>query len=362
MGSLVSTVLIAVTSFARAVNRRVWLGRVLQGLAVVLVLWAALLVVLRVMGLYLAPTWWWLLAALPASVWATWRLRGEALTPSGAAVHLDRRLQLDGLLLTVAAGGSGLGERAAKRVTAALPRRRAVVPLVRWRRVLPPPLLAGTLLLLVAMMPMPEPVVPPQSMPAVELAVDKLEEEFERLAREELLEEEAQELEEKFAALRQQLDQGEIPEWSELDRLDARLDRQSLLQQLRREEVARAAAAMQAPSQSPAAQAQAIAQASQALLASGILEEVRAQLNQEQQEALDALLADQGAVDSVVAGLSDEALAQLAEAMGEALGEVGEVGEAVGRLDPAARQQLADLLAGRPEVGHVHGPECAGGG
>ena len=41
MGSLVSTVPIAVTSFARAVNRRVWVGRLLQALAVVLLAWAA---------------------------------------------------------------------------------------------------------------------------------------------------------------------------------------------------------------------------------------------------------------------------------------------------------------------------------
>jgi len=265
-------------------------------------------------------------------------------------------------LLTVAAGGSGLGERAAGRVAASLSRRRAVLPALRWRRVLPPPLLAGVILLLVAMIPVPEPVVQPQSMPAAQLAVDKLEEEFERLAQDELPEEEQGELEQKFAELRQQLDQGEIPEWSELDRLDARLDRQSLLQQLRREEIARAAAAMQAASQDAASQAQAVAAASQALLAEGMFEAVRAQLTEEQQEALDELLASDGVADAGMAGLDAEALAQLAEAMGEALGEVGEAGQAAGTLDAAARQQLADLLASRPEEGHVHGPECAGGG
>ncbi|MEC7584612.1 MAG: hypothetical protein VYE77_09855 [Planctomycetota bacterium] len=357
-----STVPIAITSFACAVNRRVWVGRLLQALAVVLLAWAASLVVLRIFGVYLAPSWWWLLAALPAPVWASWRLRREALTPAGAAVHLDRRLHLDGLLLTLAAGGSGLGERASRRVAAALPRRSAVLPVLRWRRVLPPPLLAGALLALVAMIPGPEPVVQPQSMPAVQLAVEKLEEEFERLAQEELPEEEQEELEQKFAELRQQLDEGEIPEWSELDRLDARLDRQSLLQQLRLEEVARAAAAMQAAGQDAETRAQAVAAASRALLAEGMLEEVRAQLTEGQQEALDALLADDGALAAAMAGLDAEALAELAEAMGDALGEIGEAGEGGRALDAAARQQLADLLASRPQVGHIHGPDCAGGG
>jgi len=362
MGSLMSSVAVAVRRFARASNRRVWCGRLLQGLALAAALLAALALVARVLGCYLAPSCWWSLAALPALGWACWRLRREALTAALAAVHLDRRLQLDGLLLTVAAGRGGLGPAFAGRVAAALPHGRAVLPALRWRAVLPGPLLAGAVLSLIAMMPPPPPPSVIAPMPAVQLAVERLGEQLDRLERGHLPDDTEDELEQKLEQLYRQLEEGVVPEWSELDRLDARLERESLLQQLGREELARAAAALQMPGLDPTSSAQAIAAAAQALASAGLLQEVGRALDDEQQQALAAAMDGSGSFDAAALGLDPAALAALAEAMARYAGQMGASGGAAGVLDPAARQRLAELLAQRPVAGHVHGPECAGGG
>ena len=93
-----------------------------------------------------------------------------------------------------------------------------------------------------------------------------------------------------------------------------------------------------------------------------MLQEVGRALDDEQQQALAAAMDGSGSFDAAALGLDPAALAALAEAMARYAGQMGASGGAAGVLDPAARQRLAELLAQRPVAGHVHGPECAGGG
>ncbi len=89
--------------FARAANRRAWLGHGLRGPAAVAALLAVVVLLVRVFGGWLPPSLTWLWAVVPAAVWASFCMRHQTMRASAAAVHLDRRLGLDGLLLAVAA-------------------------------------------------------------------------------------------------------------------------------------------------------------------------------------------------------------------------------------------------------------------
>jgi len=297
---------------------------------------AAALLIVRAFGGYVAPSWWWLLLLAPALAGALLRARREWLPADAAAAHLDRRLGLDGLLLT-AYDGKALGAALQARLRDGLSAAGRAAPVLRWRRVLPPALGGGAVLAAVALLPAPAEPPSLAPTPAMQLAVDRLREKLQQLQRGRLPdaardEPEQRELQQRIAELEHRVEQGQVPGWSELDRLDARLDRESLLEQLRAEAAQRAAAAgtasqsssQTAASQSKAQLAAAVAQAAQALAAAGKLGALPESLRQQ----LEKLRAADGAFDPAQLAADAQALQQLAQALAQAGGQGGAAFEA----------------------------------
>jgi hypothetical protein len=337
----------AVQRFARAVNGRTLGGRALQAVAVTAALAAAALLIVRAFGDPVAPSWWWLALLAPALAAALLRARREWLPADAAAAHLDRRLGLEGLLLAAYDGGALGGEMQA-RLRAGLSSAQRASPALRWRRVLPQALGGGALLAAVALLPAPAAPQPLAPTPAMQLAVDRLQEKLQQLQRGHLPDEVRDELQQRIAELDRRVEQGQVPGWSELDRLDERLDRESLLERLRAEEAQRAAAAAavaaasqsgttQSEARSTAQLAAAVAQAAQALDIAGKLgalpEALRKQLGQ--------LRSASGAFDPGQFAADAKALQELAAA----LAQCGEQAAAGDLAAAAATGDLKQVLA-----------------
>jgi hypothetical protein len=346
---------IAVHRFARRTAVGSFLGGSLRGVAVVAALAAGVLLLVRALGGGLMPSLWWALLPLPALGYGLVQLRAQRLTPAEAAAHLDQRLSLHGLLVAA----TELGELepswqgALQRGLADQERMR---PRPVWSRLLPWPLASSALFGLVCLLPPPAaPAARLPSAPAVEQQLQELQRQFAELQQAPLPEPVQQELQQKLQELEHKIDAGEVPQWRDLDQLQARLDREKLLQQAQALDAAQAAGQLgQAGAAAPSAEG--LAQKLDALAKAGLLDKLPPELLAK----LAGMKSPSGGFDPAALGQDPAGLQALADALAQAAGDL-----ALG-FDPSALdgKELADLqamLQRFPKPEHVHGPECEGG-
>ena len=287
---------------------------------------------------------------MPVLVWGAIRARARAMDPIAAAAHLDRRLGLDGLLLC-AGEQQQLDGRFRARLEHKLAGLPAVMPQLRWGRLLPLPLLALGLAALTALLPPPPEPVRPRQLPAFAAEVGRLDAELRDLFdRGNVPEEIEQELERKLDDLRSQVEAGQMPEWRDFDELDQRITREQLMQ-LANEGNGRAAGADDGGAAAGRSLESLAALAGQ-LARLGLLDELSPQLKaalQSVRQADGSFALDQLSFDAAE-------VQALAEAFGDALGDfdlaqLGLDGEALEDL----RQLIEGLGAGVPGGGQIGG-------
>ena len=154
----------AIASFRRRLTALGFVMGALRATLVIAVLAAAALVGARLFDGYLPMNWWWAALVVPVVAFGWYRASRERPDLPTAAAHLDRRLELGGLLLSAhqVAGGVGAGAERAEldpawrahlqHAMAGLP---AALPRLRWGRLLPGPVLAAAVFTLTAMLPPP---------------------------------------------------------------------------------------------------------------------------------------------------------------------------------------------------------------
>jgi len=355
----------AIVCFRRRVAIGAFVGGMLQAICWLGLGWAATLLAVRVCGGYLPPAAWWSAWALPVLACGWWRLRAERMPAAVVAAHLDRRLGLDGLLLSAsevgasevgATEGPTLDATWTARLHQGLAHLPQVLPRLRWRQLLPLPFLALVLASGVAMLPAPYP-------PPAEVPVPALRAELETLAatmrdlfeRGQVPDEVKQELQQKLAELQRKVEAGEVPEWRDLDQFDQRLEREQLLQAVREPGAkpggaGEAAATERTEAPTPGQ----LAAAAKALVDSGLLDRLPGELRSTLQKARN----DDGSFDPSLLPQDPKALAKLAEAMAGAAGKLGE-GQLGAGLDPG---QLADLQEVLKQFGHGAAQQPGAGG
>lgn len=324
----------AATAFARRATFGVFCSELLRALAVLALTVTGVQLAVRFDGGHVPPRWWWSCALVPAVGFAWWGAARRRLSLAEAALHVDRRLGLHGLLLA-AVDGAVLEPAWRARIAAALPGLRAVLPRVSWARVLPWPTFALLLATVVAALPPPEPPAPPPARTAISAEIERAAEKLrDLLARGQVPEETKHDLEAKVKELQQRIADGEVPEWRDVDQLQQRLDREQLLQ-------AAAEPARDPRGAEPAAAAdvspQQVAAAANALSAAGLLDSLPPDLR----SMLDAAKGERG-VEAGGLPQDADALRRLAEAMAKAAGGEASLGDLAQKLGAG---QLADLKA-----------------
>jgi hypothetical protein len=339
----------ALARWRRRVRGALLLGGFTDGLAATALVGAAAILVLRLFGVEAPPhPAWGLALAVPAGT-AVLRLVRRDPTVAEAALHLDRRLGLEGLLLVgldrdVSAWRARLDEALA-RVGEALPRvrfgraaARAAIPLAA---------LGGVLLL-----PPPEAAAAGQQ-PALVRAIDDLERRFRAIAENEgLREEDRRETEERIRSIEERLDDGKAVSWADVDAAAERLDREA---RLRSADLAKTKAAADAFARVEHADAGA-ARAEWAALAEaaadlGLLDDLPA-------GAAEKAAALAAGTSSPGAALDAAALEALAKALSETAGSRLSALEALGVVDAAALAALERLLANDPRLGRCEEGGC----
>lgn len=212
-----------VTALRRRVALGLFLGGFADGTFVLAIGLATLVLVGRVFGVVLAPSTLWLALFVVPALLGVWRVRTRGVTPSEAALHLDRRLSLAALLSTSAeTDASAWSDRVSVRIRDA----GSVLPRVRTGRLAARTLVPLAALLGVWCLPDPEvaPPIPPN--PLFREALARLEQKIDLLERERVLEPEAvQEHRDRADALERKAEQGDATPWSDLDALAEKLTR-----------------------------------------------------------------------------------------------------------------------------------------
>ncbi len=143
-----ATSVVAPVAFARKAAFGAFVAGACRATFVVGMVAASALLALRLAGSPPEPDWLWTLAVVPVVVAGLAAMRRARLSRAAAACHLDRRLQLDGLLLASHELGSG-GEWAPQ-LEARMRDWRRALPTVPWATLLPRPVLALAIAALLA--------------------------------------------------------------------------------------------------------------------------------------------------------------------------------------------------------------------
>ena len=339
--------------FARRVRLGRFLGASAQALAALAVAAAAALVVLRLIGgAWLPEPAWFALLLVPAFLWGLRAAMHTGFGRSLSAAHLDRRLGMEGLLISaLERDPEGYRGRIFERLGAA----HAALPHVRPRPLLTRVLVAAAVVGLLFVLPAPE----IERARASPLAAEALEEFEARLEeREDLDEEVRQEISKRISEMQDRLGSEGDVSWTDLDKLERKLENERALQ------VARLAKAMQdleafARGEDPEAQGgeaaarERMQQLLEAAGQAGLLDELPASLRERLGLGEDRQ-GDGGAGDGTPGSeLDEEALKQLAAALADSAGEAlegldaGELLEdfELGDLELA---ELAELVEGEP--------------
>ncbi|MFY9341539.1 MAG: hypothetical protein WAT39_03555, partial [Planctomycetota bacterium] len=131
----------AVAAFVRRTTVAAFVDGVCRAAFVVAVGAAVVFLALRLAGNRIEPELWWLGALVPVLAFAAWRARSVQIAPALAASHLDRRLGLNGLLLSGWETG-GLEREWQAKLAAGMGEWRGQLPVFAWRASLGQPALA----------------------------------------------------------------------------------------------------------------------------------------------------------------------------------------------------------------------------
>ena len=214
----------ALRRWRRRVRLGVVVGAAAEGLGAAALLAAAAVLVARTFGAAAEPSAWWAAGLAVPIAWAAWRLRAARPALDDAALHLDRRVGLEGLLLSALEGEAGAWREALsprlRRVGSALPRVRTGRAALR----------AGVpLAVLACLLCLPPPAPETRGTdPALARALERFERRFEELSKHEGLREEARkDVEERVKALEARREKGDAVSWADVDALEEKTDREA---------------------------------------------------------------------------------------------------------------------------------------
>ena len=339
--------------FLGRVRRARFLGGLCEALLVIGLGLAALLVALRLFGVAPQPSWWWCVLLLPAVLWAAWGVRRLRFGRRSGAVHLDRRLGLDGLLVTsLERSTAGYETRLRAKldaVDAALPRMRVRPALARIGVV-------AAVLAIVFLLPAPV----RDARAANPILAETLDEYEERLAAleetEGVREEMHEELTERLDDLKQRFAKTGDVAWKDLDAFEQAAEHERALHAARLAKSQQDLAAFargddEKAAASPSAAAKRMAELLQDAKAAGLTDKLPEALRKKLGAGEDMSGADlEGAMDA-------ETMKQLAAALAQSAGDKlsGLEGQGLPEgIDPAS---LEELLAGE-DMDKLFGEPC----
>jgi hypothetical protein len=336
--------------FAARVRRGFFVARWAEGALFTAVVFAAVLLVLRLFGQSVEPSPYWLLLLVVPTAWASVHALRVGFGGAASAVHLDRRLGLAGLLLTARERDTGPWEGALRE---GLQRAGQAMPHLRGKRTLARILPAALLVAAMAFLPPIEEDAAAPS-PLVADALEAFAEKLERLREEGAIREEvAEEMSQRIDEARERADRGEV-NWDDVDVVNDRLEHERI-QAAGRLAKLRAALGELSQGGEGAGKSPKDAEAAAALLrqaaASGLLDELPEGL-------LERLGIDAQSPEDSATSLSDATLRQLAAALSEAAGDQLDGLTDAGLLGEQELQELRDLMAGDP-LAELEGEPCA---
>lgn len=344
-----------VRRFATRVRVGAFLGGFADGVAAGALAFAAVLLVLRIVGVPLSPAWWWIAPVLlAAAISGLWRAAHAGFGLRLSAQHLDRRLGLEGLLLAAREVDVGPWKR---QLEQRLDRAAEVRPRPEGRRLL---LRASVgLLVLLGVALLPEQVVPTRPRdPLGAEVLQELERGLDALAETQAVEAETvEELRRRLGEVRAGAEKDGVLSWSDVDTLEDRLRHERDLEAGRLAQAVEdlaglAADARRDGSVSAEDAASALQSAHDAGLLDALPEELLAKMG---------LSTDGSSIDPSALPADPQALAQLAAALAQAAGD--ELSELAGLegLEGLEGLDLADLDAKlRDALGEfVEGEPCA---
>ena len=331
-----------------------FVGGLCEALLVLVLGLAAILLVLRLFGIAVTPSPWWALLGLPAIAWAALGVRRLNFGRRAGAVHLDRRLEMDGLLVTALERNTAAYEG---RLQTKLREAREALPKMRAR-----PLFARlgiAALVLVVVLLLPAPVSDARA--ANPIVAEMLEEYEEKLAaleeNEGLREETREELERRLDNLESRFEQtGELA-WKDLDALEQATEQEQAMHAARLAKAQQDLAAFargddEQSAAGGAAAAQRMAELLQDAKAAGLLDKLPAELRNKLGAGTENMdgAGLEGALDA-------ESMKQLATALSQAAGDKLSGLEGTGLPEGLSPASLDELLAGT-DVEALFGKPC----
>ncbi len=328
-----------------------FLGGLCEALLVVILGLATVLWALRLFGVSPEPSPWWALLALPAVAWAALCVRRLGFGRRAGALHLDRRLGLDGLLVTALERDTTAYDG---RLRAKLQQAGAAQPHLHARPVLIRLGVAALMLLVVLLLPAPTTHARADN-PIVAETLAEYEEKLAALEQNEGVQEEVrEELTQRLEDLKDRFQKSGEMTWKDLDALQDTLEHEQALQAARLAKSQQDLAAFaRGDDEQSAAGASAAAKRMADLLkdaqAAGLLDKLPEELRKQLGQGMDGAGLE-GALDA-------NAMKQLAAALAQAAGDKLSALEGTGLpegIDPAS---LGELLAGT-DVEALFGKPC----
>jgi hypothetical protein len=328
-----------IARFAGRVRRGQFLGAMIEGAFVWVLVVVGVLISARVIGVWIEPGPWLIpVLALPPPLWGWWRLHRSGFGRESSAQHLDRRLGLDGLLLTSLERDTDAWRQ---RLLDRLSQSDEVFPRLRGVRLLGrlvPAILAAAIVFL---LPSPE-THDIRADPLAAAAIEDFQKRLDSMLEEGVLREETrEELQDRLDGVRDRLGREGEFSWSDLDTLEdsASHERDLRAAQLARlREALEAVAAKSLDEQNQAEAAAEMEELIQEAMEAGLLENLPAELLEKLGEG-----GDLSELASDCAGLGElaEALAQAARVE---LGELAEAGLLEGMTTSDLEALLGDLV------------------
>jgi|GEM_PF-6925740 len=339
----------AIRRWRRRIGGALFIGGCGDAFAALAVGGAATLLGLRLFGVGVVPHPLWLAALVLPLVHGALRARRGLPTRDEAALQIDRRLALEGHLVTGTEVDAGAWRsRWAPRlagVGAALPRLKGTRLLVR---ALPAAALLSTVLLL------PPPALARArsvvSNPAVKDALERFEEKLAKLEEEKALRPEVrEELHQRLEALKERVERSDPVPWSDVDTLHEKLDREQGKTAASLEKTRAAAAALAAKDgkgEDGRPDREQAARLLEAAKDAGLTETLSPELS----KAVEAATGEDGAIDAGLLPDDAKTLEALAEALGATSGERLEQLAQSGVISAEELAELERLLASDPQA------------
>lgn len=293
-----------------------------------------------------AVPWWLTWALLPVVGLASGALvaRRRALDRGAALAHLERRLGTDGLLLA-AVDAPGFDDGWQRRLAPHLARVDAALPRVRLGALSTRPALAGLVLLVVQLLPAPDPRAAGAGA-ATRIAVERLADAVEQVVElPTVTGEQRAELRRELRELQRRVAQGDADLWRDIDRLREHLGRE-------RELAAAAGREGGSPSAEQLAGAAELLARQRDATGDDPLARAAASLPEELAAALRAAERPDGSFDPAALPDDAEALQRIGDALAQAAGP-GDRGD--GAMERASNELGRDLLAAAAELGAAGG-------